>query len=64
MTIVFVFVTYHDIVALLLLPAAFHCFESWACDDVNADDDDCVYDGIKKNVKVEAIAIAIFKFGS
>ena len=64
MTIVFVSVTYHDIVGLLLLPAAFHCFESWACDAANADDDDCVYDGIKKNVEVEAIAIAIFKFGS
>ena len=48
MTIVFVFVTYHDIVALLLLPAAFHCFESWACDAAAAaadddDDNDYVY---------------------
>ena len=57
-------VTCYDIVPLLLLPAAFHCFESWACDAANADDDDCVYDGIKKNVEVEAIAIGIFKFGS
>ena len=50
--------------AINLFSTAFHCFESWACDAANADDDDCVYDGIKKNVKVEAIAIAIFKFGS
>ena len=60
MTIVFVSVTYHDIVALLLLPAAFHFFESWAYDDAAAaddDNDDYVYDGIKKNEKVEAIAI-------
>ena len=47
-----------------LFSAAFHCFESWACDAANADDDDPVYDGIMKNVEVEAIAIAIFKFGS
>ena len=65
MTIFFVSVTYYDIIsAINLLSAAFHCFESWACDAANADDDDPVYDGIMKNVEVEAIAIAIFKFGS
>ena len=61
MTIVSVSVTYYDTISAINL---FSAAESWAFDAANADDDDCVYDGIKKNVEVEAIAMAIFKFGS